>query len=406
LRYRQINPAGATVYYIDQLMEIVNITDVTGVIEEGRGFDAFGKPRNGDWSDKVPATLNSGITDRGFTEHEHLDTHALIHMNGRGYDYGLGRFLSIDPIVQSPGNSQSWNPYSYIMNNPLSGTDPSGYSSDVKVDCAACNDRDLAGKGDSAEFTVTKTEFRTGSRIGRETSTSGTISVTDKGNLRVRFNNGGKTGTGSAGRSGGDPNGADAGISAINSQQQTTGSNSAVGGGDRGDNSQTDVGTVNFDSSEGAVTYSRINSAHLEEAFLAAATEVANFLGAPGGDVPWQYSADKEFIDCGGFKTNACTSTVTTLDYRGNAHISHSTEYSRGAGSPGKQYVVGRGNLPVELDFENGFSRALFLVLHERFHTTGHNQSLPSYTEMTYGMNREIDANLKALRLYRRWKGE
>ncbi len=52
-----------------------------------------------------------------------------IHMNGRAYDYNLGRFLSVDPFVQSPGNSQSMNPYSYIMNNPLAGTDPSGYVS-------------------------------------------------------------------------------------------------------------------------------------------------------------------------------------------------------------------------------------------------------------------------------------
>lgn len=50
-------------------------------------------------------------------------------MNGRAYDYNLGRFLSVDPFVQSPGNSQSMNPYSYIMNNPLAGTDPSGYRS-------------------------------------------------------------------------------------------------------------------------------------------------------------------------------------------------------------------------------------------------------------------------------------
>ena len=38
-------------------------------------------------------------------------------------------FLSVDPIIQAPGNSQSLNPYSYIMNNPLAGTDPSGYAS-------------------------------------------------------------------------------------------------------------------------------------------------------------------------------------------------------------------------------------------------------------------------------------
>ena len=48
-------------------------------------------------------------------------------MNGRAFDYNLGRFLSVDPFIQAPGNSQSFNPYSYIMNNPLAGTDPSGY---------------------------------------------------------------------------------------------------------------------------------------------------------------------------------------------------------------------------------------------------------------------------------------
>lgn len=49
-------------------------------------------------------------------------------MNGRVYDYNLGRFYSVDPVIQAPGNSQSMNPYSYIMNNPLAGTDPTGYA--------------------------------------------------------------------------------------------------------------------------------------------------------------------------------------------------------------------------------------------------------------------------------------
>jgi len=65
---------------------------------------------------------------RGFTDHEHLDRHALIHMNGRIYDYRLGRFLGVDPIVQFPTNSQSLNAYSYVLNNPFSGTDPTGYA--------------------------------------------------------------------------------------------------------------------------------------------------------------------------------------------------------------------------------------------------------------------------------------
>ncbi|TRX53460.1 hypothetical protein FNN08_14395 [Thalassomonas sp. M1454] len=48
-------------------------------------------------------------------------------MNGRIYDPNLGRFMSVDPFIQSPTNTQSINGYSYIMNNPVNGTDPSGY---------------------------------------------------------------------------------------------------------------------------------------------------------------------------------------------------------------------------------------------------------------------------------------
>lgn len=48
-------------------------------------------------------------------------------MNGRVYDYNVGRFMGVDPYIQGVGNSQGINPYSYVMNNPLGFTDPSGY---------------------------------------------------------------------------------------------------------------------------------------------------------------------------------------------------------------------------------------------------------------------------------------
>ncbi|MGS2724916.1 RHS repeat-associated core domain-containing protein [Porticoccus sp. GXU_MW_L64] len=48
-------------------------------------------------------------------------------MNGRIYDATAARFLQADPIIQDPLNTQSLNRYSYIWNNPLNGTDPSGY---------------------------------------------------------------------------------------------------------------------------------------------------------------------------------------------------------------------------------------------------------------------------------------
>ena len=47
-------------------------------------------------------------------------------MNGRVYDPLLGRFLNPDNFVQSPFNTQSYNRYSYCINDPLWHTDPSG----------------------------------------------------------------------------------------------------------------------------------------------------------------------------------------------------------------------------------------------------------------------------------------
>ncbi len=48
-------------------------------------------------------------------------------MNGRIYDPLLGRFLSADVVVQAPGNLQAYNRYSYVLNNPLTFTDPTGF---------------------------------------------------------------------------------------------------------------------------------------------------------------------------------------------------------------------------------------------------------------------------------------
>jgi len=89
-------------------------------------------------------------------------------MNGRVYDYNLGKFLSVDPIIQSPGNSQSLNPYSYIMNNPLSGTDPSGYSPcDTMSTIEYCPRDTRAGKPRTIKKSVT------GSLIKRKVGTIG-----------------------------------------------------------------------------------------------------------------------------------------------------------------------------------------------------------------------------------------
>jgi len=49
-------------------------------------------------------------------------------MNARVYDSDIGRFLSADTIIQDPHDSQAYNRYAYVRNNPLMFTDPSGHS--------------------------------------------------------------------------------------------------------------------------------------------------------------------------------------------------------------------------------------------------------------------------------------
>src|SRR5690606_1985358 len=103
--------------------------------DEGRMlFDPFGKRRKDDGNDEdatYKATLADktfNTTTKGYTGHEQLDSVGLIHMGGRVYDPYIGRFLSPDEHVQYPEFTQSYNRYSYVLNNPLSSVDPTGES--------------------------------------------------------------------------------------------------------------------------------------------------------------------------------------------------------------------------------------------------------------------------------------
>ncbi|AMS31800.1 hypothetical protein AEM42_04195 [Betaproteobacteria bacterium UKL13-2] len=115
-------------FHRDHLGSTVAITDENGT--EFLGYDAWGKRRNANGQDNnIAAWVGlSSKTDRGYTGHEHIDDIGLIHMNGRLYDPITGRMMSADPIIQAPYLLQNYNRYSYVMNNPLSLTDPSGFS--------------------------------------------------------------------------------------------------------------------------------------------------------------------------------------------------------------------------------------------------------------------------------------
>ncbi|MGW5723225.1 RHS repeat-associated core domain-containing protein [Amycolatopsis sp. NPDC003865] len=53
------------------------------------------------------------------------DTSGLVHLGVRDYDPSLGRFISVDPVLDQK-NPQQWNGYGYGNNTPVTQSDPTG----------------------------------------------------------------------------------------------------------------------------------------------------------------------------------------------------------------------------------------------------------------------------------------
>lgn len=116
---------------------ILAITNSNGDLIEKRLFDAWGSIIK--VQDGAGNTLN-GLTvlERGYTGHEHLQSVGLINMNARLYDPMIHRFLQTDNFIQDPTNTQNYNQYGYVLNNPLLYIDPSGNKSEPTRDCIDC----------------------------------------------------------------------------------------------------------------------------------------------------------------------------------------------------------------------------------------------------------------------------
>ncbi len=123
-----------SMYYVhpDRLGSYTHITNANKQVIRNLHFDPWGNVKTDtDWRTFDSTTLSGNLAGtfrftRGFTGHEHYADLKIINMNGRLYDPVIARFFSPDNFVQAPGFTQSYNRYSYCLNNPLQYTDPSG----------------------------------------------------------------------------------------------------------------------------------------------------------------------------------------------------------------------------------------------------------------------------------------
>ncbi len=118
------NPSTKYLHY-DSLNSVDTITNNLGVVESRMAYKPFGEKLNLDTNGNT--TLTPSITNRGYTGHEHIEETKFINMNARLYDPTIARFMSADSIIPYMYDTQSFNRYSYVRNNPLKYIDPSGH---------------------------------------------------------------------------------------------------------------------------------------------------------------------------------------------------------------------------------------------------------------------------------------
>jgi RHS repeat-associated protein len=152
-RFNNSGTVSVRYFMLDHLNSIAVLTDESGTVVERDFYDAWGRRRNSDGTDlsACPAGGSSSQTTRGFTNQEELDGVCMVDLNARIYDPTIGRFLSADDVIPDQYGPQTLNRYSYVNNNPLSFTDPSGH------DCTICegfkpsfSDKELASQNSIA----------------------------------------------------------------------------------------------------------------------------------------------------------------------------------------------------------------------------------------------------------------
>ena len=107
--------SSATNYYHQDHLSNRLVTDTNGNTLEQLGHYPFGEKWYNSSNDKLMFTSYERDAESG-------NDYALA----RYYISRLGRFNSPDPVNGNPANPQSWNRYSYVLNDPINLNDPEG----------------------------------------------------------------------------------------------------------------------------------------------------------------------------------------------------------------------------------------------------------------------------------------
>jgi RHS repeat-associated protein len=107
-------------YHEDSLNSSSALSDSSGNQKEVDVYYPFGRT--------VTGTLQASFqVSRKFTGQVYDQETGLYYYNARYYDPELGRFIQADTVIQDLSNPQSYNRYSYCVNDPLRYNDPSGH---------------------------------------------------------------------------------------------------------------------------------------------------------------------------------------------------------------------------------------------------------------------------------------
>ena len=113
-------------YHQDSLTSSSVLSSSSGTQTEANVWYPFGRIQ-------TASPQASFQVSRRFTGQVFDTESGLYYYNARYYDPELGRFIQPDDIISDYGNPQSYNRYSYCLNDPLTYNDPSGHVSTLAV---------------------------------------------------------------------------------------------------------------------------------------------------------------------------------------------------------------------------------------------------------------------------------